>query len=86
LEQELRIHREQALKLLQENKAQTREAVEYLVKDRLAKLTGTASPGRALSNEQLQTFYGEVIDLSYQIFSLGYTVAHTSGKEPSTRR
>lgn len=85
MEQELRVHREQALKLLQENRAQAREAVEYLVKDRLTKLTGTASPGRALSNEQLQAFYGEVIDLSYQIFSLGYTVAHTTSNEPIRR-
>ena len=78
LEQDLRAHRDRALKLLQENQAQSREALEHLVKERLTKLTTTASPGRALNNDQLQAFYSEVVDLSYIMFSLGFTMAHAA--------
>lgn len=80
MEQDLRIHREQALKLLQENRAQAREGIELLVKERLTKLALTASGGRALSNEQLQSLYAEVLDLSFTMFSLGYTMAHAAKK------
>lgn len=80
MEQALRTHREQALRLLQENRAQARESVELLVRERLSKLTSSVNGGRALSNEQLQNLYAEVLDLSYTMFSLGYTMAHTSAR------
>ncbi len=80
MEQALRMGREQAFKLLQENRAQAREGIELLVKERLTKLSMAASGGRALSNEQLQSLYAEVLDLSYTMFSLGYSVAVATSK------
>lgn len=77
MEQALRAHRDEALKLLEENRFQTREGIELLVKERLTKLTAKASPGRALEDEQLQAFYIELLDLSFRMFILGYSVAQS---------
>lgn len=80
MEQALRLYREEALKVLQENRHQSREAVEMLVKQRLQKLTAAAAPGRALDNDQLQAFFAEVLDLSFSIFSLGFTMAQAENQ------
>lgn len=85
MEQALRIHRNEALKLLEENRAQAREAVEVLVKERLSQLTATASGNRALTNEQLQAFYADLLEHSYTMFTLGFTLARTTA-EPAGRR
>jgi hypothetical protein len=80
MEQVLRSHREHALKLLRENKGQSREGVELLVRGRLATIASLAQPKGTVSQEQLESLYQEVCDLSYAMFALGYTMAR-SGDE-----
>ncbi|HWI53132.1 MAG TPA: hypothetical protein VNT01_13410 [Symbiobacteriaceae bacterium] len=76
MEQVLRTHRDQAMKLLKENKAQSREGIEMLVRGRLAAIASLAHPEGTPSPEQLESLYREVVDLSYVMFALGYTMAH----------
>ena len=83
MEQQLRDHREHALKLLRENRGQTREGIDLLVRERLSTLAGIARPEGPLPPEQLERLYAEVLDLSYLVFSLGYTMARTL--EPSKK-
>lgn len=78
MEQVLRSHREQALRLLRENKGQSREGVEMLVRGRLATIASLAQAKGPVSQEQMESLYREVCDLSYAMFALGYTMAHTS--------
>lgn len=78
MEQVLRSHRDQALQLLKENKAQSREGIEMLVKGRLAAIAAAAHPQGVISPEQLESLYREVVDLSYMIFALGFTLAQTT--------
>ncbi|HWH72625.1 MAG TPA: hypothetical protein VNT26_24900 [Candidatus Sulfotelmatobacter sp.] len=77
MEQVLRTHRDHALQLLKENKAQSREGIEMLVKGRLAAIAAAAHPQGTISPEHLESLYREVVDLSYMIFALGFTVAQT---------
>ncbi|HWH72263.1 MAG TPA: hypothetical protein VNT26_23075 [Candidatus Sulfotelmatobacter sp.] len=77
MEQVLRTHRDQALKLLKENKAQSREGIEMLVKGRLAAIAAAAHPHGTINAEQVEALYKEVLDLSYAMFALGFTMAHT---------
>lgn len=87
MEQELRIHRDQAIKLLQENYAQSREGVELLVQDRLAGLASAVrSKGAPPSSAETEALYREVLDLSYTIFSLGYAVGQTMPQTASKSR
>jgi len=87
VEQTLRAHRDQALKLLKENRAQSRESIEMLVRNRLGAIAASAKPeGTPLTAEQLEALYQEVMDLSYVMFSLGYTLARTvDGGQPGQR-
>lgn len=87
MEQELRIHRDQAIKLLQENYAQSREGVDLLVQDRLTALaTAARSKGARPSGAEMEALYQEVLDLSYTIFSLGYAVGQTMPQTASKSR
>ena len=81
----LRAHRDQALKLLKENRAQSREGIELLVRGRLGSLAAAANPGGSLKPEQVEALYQEVLDLSYIMFSLGYTLAHTVDPKQITK-
>lgn len=76
MEQVLRTHRDEALRLLKENKAQSREGIELLVRGRLAAIATAAHPDGDITPEQLESLYREVVDLSYMMFALGYTMAH----------
>lgn len=77
MEQVLRTHRDEALKILKENKAQSREGIELLVRGRLAAIATAARPDGAVSPEQIEALYREVVDLSFNMFALGYTMART---------
>lgn len=78
MEQVLRTHRDQALKFLKENRAQSRDGIELVARDHLAAIIAAARPGgESLTPEQLEGLYKEVLNLSYMMFSLGYTMAHT---------
>lgn len=77
MEEMLRAHRDQALRLLKENRAQSREGIELLVRGRLTAIAAAASPNGVLTPEQIEALYREVLDFSYVMFSLGYTLAHT---------
>lgn len=77
MEKVLRTHRDQALKLLKENRLQSREGIEVLVKDRLGAIAAAMQPNQSLTVEQTEALYREVLDLSQIMFSLGYTMAHT---------
>lgn len=78
MEQLLRNHRDQAIKLLQENQAQTREGIELLVQNRLGALASALRPaGAAPGAAELEALYREALDLAYVMFSLGYSVART---------
>jgi len=85
-EQQLRMHRDQALAILKENRGQTREGIELLLRERLIRLAKSATPdGRIPGPEALEAFYQELLDLSSIMFSLGYSVANALPVEPSTR-
>lgn len=87
MEELLRTHRDQAFKILQENRAQSREGIELLVRSRLEQLAVTMGPGgKALLPEQAESLYREMLDLSYSMFSLGYAMAHTMPREPAAKR
>lgn len=86
MEQVLRTHREQALKLLKENRLQSREGIELLVKDRLTAIAAAMQPDHSLTVDQTEALYREVLDLSQIMFSLGFTMAHTVSREPALRR
>lgn len=78
MEEILRAHRDNALALLKENRAQSREGIEVLVRQHLPKLmTSLQQGGAPLSRQQTEALYQEILDLSFVMFSLGYTVAHT---------
>jgi hypothetical protein len=82
----LRAHRDEALKLLKENRAQSREGIELLVRQRLPKMIVALQNGGApLSAPQIETLYQEVVDLSFTMFALGYTLAHTLEERPKAR-
>jgi hypothetical protein len=86
VEQVLRSHRDQALQLIKENRAQSREGIELLVRGRLGAIAAAIRPaGGTLSEEQLNALYHEVLDLSYMMFSLGYTMAHMVDREAAHR-
>lgn len=86
MEQVLRAHRDQALKLLKENRGQSREGIELLVRGRLGAIAAAAKPGgEPLTAEQLEALYQEMLDLSCVMFSLGYTMAHAVHSEPAAR-
>jgi hypothetical protein len=76
VEEVLRSHRDNAMKLLKENKAQSREGIELLVKNRLGRIIEAANPEGNLTQAQLEQLHQEILDLSYITFSLGYTVAN----------
>ena len=87
MEELLRTHRDQALKILQENREQSREGIELLVRARLEQLAATMGPGgKAVSPEQAESLYREMLELSYSMFSLGYAMAHTISGEPAVKR
>lgn len=86
MEEVLRAHRDQALQLLKENRAQTRDGIELLVRGRLGAIAAAAQSDSDLTPEQLGALYQEVLNLSYIIFSLGYTVAHTVPADPASKR
>ncbi|HEY3368077.1 MAG TPA: hypothetical protein VGK74_23700 [Symbiobacteriaceae bacterium] len=87
VEDVLRAHRDQALQLLKENRGQTREGIELLARERLGAIAAAAqSGGPELTPEQLEALYQEVLNLSYIMFSLGFTVAHTVPAEPAGKR
>lgn len=78
MEKVLRSHRDHALALLQENRGQSREGIEILVRERLPQIAADLQRGGApLSTPQLEALYNELLDLSFVMFSLGYTMAHT---------
>lgn len=79
-EQILRAHRDQAFKFLKENRAQSREGIELLVKEHLPALASAAHPESNLSPHQVEALYREVLDLSYKMFALGYTLAGSDTK------
>lgn len=86
MEEVLRAHRDRALKLLRENKAQAREGIEMLVKNRLGQIAAATRPGaQPLAAEQVEALYQEVLDLAYVMFSLGYTMAHTVELDPALK-
>lgn len=81
-EQELRVYRDQAMRLLRDNSGQSREAIELLVREKLDKVCLAADPsGRALSPQQVEALYKEMVDISFLMFSLGYSMAHTLSKD-----
>lgn len=81
MEQVLRNHRDEALKLLSENRAQAREGIDMLVRGRLGAIAAAARPsGVPMNAAELEALYKEVVDLAYIMFSLGYTMAHTTEK------
>lgn len=83
----LRTHRDQAFKILQENRAQSREGIELLVRARLEQLAATMGPGgTAISPEQAENLYREMLELSFSMFSLGYAMAHTMPREAAGKR
>lgn len=86
VEEILRAHRDEALKLLKENRAQSAEGIEVLVRQRLPKIAAALHNGGAqLSGPQSEALYQEMLDLSFVMFALGYTVAHTLEGKPSSR-
>lgn len=86
MEEILRAHRDEALQLLRENRAQSREGVEILVRQRLPKLIASLQQGGgSLSAPQVEALYQEVVDLSFIMVSLGYTLAHTIHDLPKVR-
>lgn len=85
VEEILRAHRDEALKLLKDNRAQSREGIDVLVQQRLPQLIATIQNGSGapLTEERLAALYQEVLDLSYVMFALGYTMAHTVDQNPA---
>ena len=78
MEEILRGHRDRALAILQENRAQSREGIEILVRERLPQLAAALKQGGApLTTAQMDALYQELLDLSFVMFALGYTMAHT---------
>jgi hypothetical protein len=80
-EQNLRTHRDQALKFLKENRAQSREGIELLVKEHLPALVAATRPTGSPTPQQVEALYREVLDLSFMVFSLGYTLANADSKQ-----
>jgi hypothetical protein len=86
VEELLRTHRDQAFKILQENRAQSREGIELLVRARLEQLAATMGPdGGTISPERIEELYREMLELSFSMFSLGFAMAHTI-HEPAAKR
>ncbi|MFZ5826286.1 MAG: hypothetical protein ACOY94_18475 [Bacillota bacterium] len=87
MEEILRAHRDEALKLLKENRAQSAEGIEILVRQRMPKITAALQSGGApLSAPQSEALYQEMLDLSFVMFALGYTLAHTLEEKPRSRK
>jgi hypothetical protein len=86
VERILRASREEALQVLRENRGQSREGVDILVKERLASIVAASGTNANLSTEQLEALYNEMLDLSYAIFSLGYAMAATLAAQEPTKR
>lgn len=87
VEEILRAHRDEALKLLKENRAQSAEGIEVLVRQRLPKIAAAlqSNGGASLAAPQMEALYQEIVDLSFVMFSLGYTLAHTLEERPTSR-
>ncbi|MBP2018310.1 hypothetical protein J2Z79_001711 [Symbiobacterium terraclitae] len=78
MEEILRVYRDRAYTLLAENRAQAREGIEILVRERLPEVAAALRAGGApLSTAQLDALYHQLLDISFTMFSLGYTMAHT---------
>ncbi|MGE5676048.1 MAG: hypothetical protein ACM3XM_19595 [Mycobacterium leprae] len=83
----LRTHRDQAIKILNENRAQSREGIELLVQERLGAIAAATHQGKPeLTHAEANALYKEILDLSFMMFSLGYTMAHAVAKEPARAR
>lgn len=86
MEDILRGHRDAALRLLKENRAQSREGIEALVRERLPDLAASLQRGGSpVSGPQLEALYQEMVDLSFVMFALGYTLAHMLDERPKAR-
>jgi hypothetical protein len=74
MEELLRQHRDEALRLLEEDRSATRSGIDWLVKERLAAVIAAAvespSPGA-----RAEAVYAELMELSSRIFALGYSMA-----------
>lgn len=86
VEQILVAHRDRALELLRENRAESREGIELLVRERLPKVAEALRNGAPLTTPQLEALYTEMLDLSFVMFSLGYTIAHTVEEQPNAHK
>lgn len=86
MEQILVAHRDRALQLLRENRMDSREGIELLVRERLPKVAEAMRNGSPLTTPQLEALYQEMLDLSFVMFSLGYTIAHTVEEKPRAHR
>lgn len=85
MEEVLRAHRDEALNLLKENQAHSREGIEILVRERLPKLAAALENGAPVATPQLEALYQEMLDLSFVMFALGYTMAHTLEERSPSR-
>lgn len=86
VEQILVAHRDRALQLLRENRMESREGIELLVRERLPHVAEALRNGAPLTTHQLEALYQEMLDLSFVMFSLGYTIAHTVDEKPKARK
>jgi hypothetical protein len=87
VEELLRTHRDQAFKILQENRAQSREGIELLVRARLEQVAATMGPDAGtISPERMEDLYREMLELSFSMFSLGFAMAHTMSREPAAKQ
>lgn len=87
VEEVLRVHREKALKILKENRAQSRDGIELLVKERLGAIAGAARQGGGqMTPQEAEALYRQVLELSYTMFALGYSVANALAEESVTSR
>jgi len=86
VEEILRGYRDRAYALLAENRAQSREGIELLVRERLPHVAAAMQAGgKPLTTEQLEALYHELLEISFTMFSLGYTIAHTVDRNASAR-
>ncbi len=86
MEEILRGYRDRAYALLAENRAQSREGIELLVRERLPHVAAAMQAGgKPLTTAQLDALYHELLEISFTMFSLGYTMAHTVDRPASTR-
>ncbi len=73
----LKSERDTALRLLSDNKAQAREGIDLLVREKMADiLRASRPPGTPpLSAAQTEVLYTEILTLAYNTFALGFTVS-----------